>query len=219
MADAADDYVRRTERIKNLLSSYYGNSAGIGGANSQPGSPGARVEGVGVSGATAGDLPTASGALPLLTALDSADFDVSRHLAALTRGMGVERLLEEHRSMARDIKALDSDMQALVYENYDRFIMATDTIRDMRGRVDALEADMARLQTDMGERNTAHRVAAPHGSTDCDGVCDTLHSCTLRPPSHVCPGFFASPPSPCRVSCGHGVQTPWQPPAMWLPKS
>ena len=40
--------------------------------------------------------------------------------------------------MVRDIKALDSDMQTLVYENYNKFISATDTIRKVRrcgGRV------------------------------------------------------------------------------------
>ena len=37
--------------------------------------------------------------------------------------------MDEEQKMVRDIKGLDSDMQTLVYENYNKFISATDTIR------------------------------------------------------------------------------------------
>ena len=38
-------------------------------------------------------------------------------------------LMDKETEMVRHIKALDSDMQTLVYENYNKFISATDTIR------------------------------------------------------------------------------------------
>jgi hypothetical protein len=41
----------------------------------------------------------------------------------------LEGLLKKHVEMAAEIKNLDSDMQMLVYENYNKFISATDTIR------------------------------------------------------------------------------------------
>lgn len=41
----------------------------------------------------------------------------------------LDRLLQRHVEMAAEIKNLDSDMQMLVYENYNKFISATDTIR------------------------------------------------------------------------------------------
>lgn len=37
--------------------------------------------------------------------------------------------MDEEQKMVRDIRGLDSDMQTLVYENYNKFISATDTIR------------------------------------------------------------------------------------------
>lgn len=40
--------------------------------------------------------------------------------------------------MVSEIKSLDSDMQMLVYENYNKFISATDTIRKMKNRVEVL---------------------------------------------------------------------------------
>ena len=39
------------------------------------------------------------------------------------------------RSLDQQIKTLDSDMQTLVYENYNKFISATDTIRKMKSKV------------------------------------------------------------------------------------
>ena len=37
--------------------------------------------------------------------------------------------MDEEQKMVKDIRGLDSDMQTLVYENYNKFISATDTIR------------------------------------------------------------------------------------------
>lgn len=142
------DYARRTERIKNLLSSYYGNAEQ--GQTSTPGSS---------SGATAAaeaPAPFAAPVKPLGTTMDSPAFQADRHIAQMTKSYTVDRLLAEHRGMAREIKNLDSDMQQLVYENYNKFIAATDTIRAMKGNVDGMETDMDRLKTNMGER---HRVA------------------------------------------------------------
>eukprot|EP00882_Tetradesmus_deserticola_P017552 GHRQ01018803.1.p1 GENE.GHRQ01018803.1~~GHRQ01018803.1.p1 ORF type:complete len:158 (+),score=34.81 GHRQ01018803.1:384-857(+) len=145
-----EDYTRRTERIKNLLSSYYGN------ADQQQGAPGAS----GLAGTASQAAPDAllppTGAPRLHqaggTTLDSPAFNAEQHIAVMTKTYTVDRLLAEHRSMAREIKNLDSDMQQLVYENYNKFIAATDTIRAMKTNVDGMESDMARLQANMGTR-------------------------------------------------------------------
>ena len=47
--------------------------------------------------------------------------------------------------MAQEIKSLDSDMQMLVYENYSKFITATDTIRRMKSNVEGMGEKMERL--------------------------------------------------------------------------
>lgn len=41
----------------------------------------------------------------------------------------LEGLLQRHVEMAAEIKNLDTDLQMLVYENYSKFISATDTIK------------------------------------------------------------------------------------------
>ena len=42
-------------------------------------------------------------------------------------------LMDKETEMVRHIRSLDSDMQTLVYENYNKFISATDTIRKVFG--------------------------------------------------------------------------------------
>jgi hypothetical protein len=55
-------------------------------------------------------------------------------------------LVDQHRSLAADVGALDSDMQTLVYENYNKFIVATDIIRAMDGAMDGLDSRLRQLE-------------------------------------------------------------------------
>ena len=50
----------------------------------------------------------------------------------LLRDTPLPALLEKDNELVHDVKSLDSDMQMLVYENYNKFIKATDTIRSMK---------------------------------------------------------------------------------------
>jgi len=62
----------------------------------------------------------------------------------------LEQLLAEHRVTAKEIKNLESDLQQLVYENYSKFISATDTIRAMKTKVDGQLPELHHLKTTMG---------------------------------------------------------------------
>ncbi|CAG8771609.1 19004_t:CDS:2, partial [Racocetra fulgida] len=44
-----------------------------------------------------------------------------------------------------EIRQLDGDMKTLVYENYNKFISATDTIRKMKSNVESMESEMDQL--------------------------------------------------------------------------
>jgi hypothetical protein len=139
MAEGGDDYAKRTARIKNLLSSYYGEGGGPG--SSQPESPAVAAAAAGASprlGGPAGGPPAGGAHQPggspsrsraggpgAALSMDSPAFNADHHLQQLLRGLPLDRLLAEHRGMAREIKNLDSDMQQLVYENYNKFITAT----------------------------------------------------------------------------------------------
>ena len=73
-----------------------------------------------------------------------------RYLQSLLRTTRLDALLAKHAEMLLEIKNLDSDMQMLVYENYNRFICATDTIRTMKSNVDNMDASMQQLHSVTG---------------------------------------------------------------------
>ncbi|XP_069750367.1 vacuolar protein sorting-associated protein 51 homolog isoform X1 [Narcine bancroftii] len=57
--------------------------------------------------------------------------------------------MDSEKEMVKHIRALDSDMQTLVYENYNKFISATDTIRKMKNDFRKMEDEMDCLTTNM----------------------------------------------------------------------
>uniref|UniRef100_A0A8C0XE96 Vacuolar protein sorting-associated protein 51 homolog n=1 Tax=Castor canadensis TaxID=51338 RepID=A0A8C0XE96_CASCN len=59
------------------------------------------------------------------TDLNGAHFDPEVYLDKLRRECPLAQLMDSETDMVRQIRALDSDMQTLVYENYNKFISAT----------------------------------------------------------------------------------------------
>ena len=60
-------------------------------------------------------------------------------------------LVQKSNDLSLEIKELESDMQMLVYENYNKFISATETIQDMKMEVDGMEGEMGRLSKSVSE--------------------------------------------------------------------
>jgi hypothetical protein len=71
---------------------------------------------------------------------------VDQYCRTILRENNLEKLLELDKKMVDDIKKLDAKRQNLVYENYENFIGATDTIVKMKVDVDQMELDMEKLQ-------------------------------------------------------------------------
>ena len=61
----------------------------------------------------------------------------------------MKQLIDKERDLVREIQSLDSEMQTLVYENYNKFILATDTIRQMKSDFKVMEDEMEKLVSDM----------------------------------------------------------------------
>ena len=61
--------------------------------------------------------------------INGAHFKPDIFLTKLLKERSLTELMDKETEMVRHIKSLDSDMQTLVYENYNKFISATDTIR------------------------------------------------------------------------------------------
>lgn len=50
-------------------------------------------------------------------------------------------------SLLRNVKKLDHELQELVYRNYAKFISATDTIREMKDSVGAMDNKLLALSS------------------------------------------------------------------------
>ncbi|PON72395.1 Vacuolar protein sorting-associated protein [Trema orientale] len=80
-----------------------------------------------------------------LDAINTTSFDPDQYMNLLVQKSNLEGLLQRHVEMAAEIKNLDTDLQMLVYENYNKFISATDTIKRMKSNIVGMEANMEQL--------------------------------------------------------------------------
>ena len=72
-------------------------------------------------------------------------FSSHQHTQSLLTNQSLHTLLQTDESLALSIRLLDSTMQTLVYENYSKFIDATDAIRNIGRSVDVSQCGLARL--------------------------------------------------------------------------
>jgi len=81
--------------------------------------------------------------------LDSPNFDAFQHNQRLIALSSTHELLDKNETIALSIKNLDSRMQTLVYENYSKFINATDAIQSIGHSVKSSEEGLAKLKAGM----------------------------------------------------------------------
>jgi hypothetical protein len=96
------------------------------------------------------DPSTASSTAPLtryatLDTINTTSFDSDQYMNLLVQKSNMEGLLQRHVEMAAEIKNLDTDLQMLVYENYNKFISATETIKRMKNNIVGMEVNMEQL--------------------------------------------------------------------------
>ncbi|XP_050237497.1 vacuolar protein sorting-associated protein 51 homolog [Mercurialis annua] len=109
----------KAKRMRDLLSSFYSPDPAILSSNSSK--------------------------FASLDAINTAAFDAEQYMNLLLQKSNLEGLLHKHVEMAAEIKNLDTDLQMLVYENYNKFISATDTIKRMKNNIVGMETNMEQL--------------------------------------------------------------------------
>ncbi|KAI9868329.1 MAG: hypothetical protein M1813_005772 [Trichoglossum hirsutum] len=70
--------------------------------------------------------------------MDREEFQVEEYLEKVMRKQGLEGMLTVEGRLVNEIRGLDGERKALVYDNYSKLITATDTIRKMRSNMDPL---------------------------------------------------------------------------------
>ena len=106
--------------------------------------------------------------------LDSPYFDPDAHTSKYVIEGNVHDVLEVEERLALQVRTLDSTMQTLVYENYSKFIDATDAIRSIGVSVHANEEGLGRLSKGMQVIDETSRSVEDALGTLRDAVADKL---------------------------------------------
>lgn len=69
-----------------------------------------------------------------LSDIDANGFDADAYVRSKLRDNSLEELLKTYTRVLGEIRALDAEKKALVYDNYSKLITATETIRKVRHR-------------------------------------------------------------------------------------
>jgi hypothetical protein len=122
---AADSPRRRPkERKRQDLRSYYG----IDGATHTAGAA------------------QAQGSVALNPELDKDDFKLSEYVAKINQTPGPKDLLKLENELVRDIRILNGEHKALIYDNYGRILTISQTLKQMRLRLDAMSVSWGDFQ-------------------------------------------------------------------------
>ncbi|KAL4897736.1 Vps51/Vps67-domain-containing protein [Aspergillus ambiguus] len=81
------------------------------------------------------------------TELDSPDFDPQRYVDHLLATSSLSTVLKAENTLVGDIRTLDSERKALVYDNYSKLIRAVETIGKMRRSMDDRGAPLTMIKT------------------------------------------------------------------------
>ncbi|KAJ1796478.1 hypothetical protein LPJ59_003728, partial [Coemansia sp. RSA 2399] len=77
--------------------------------------------------------------------INSAHFDSKKYLKRLLLDEPIDGLLRTDNQLVSEIRQIDGDMKTMVYENYSKFISATETIGRMKEDADFMDAEMEKL--------------------------------------------------------------------------
>jgi len=104
--------------------------------------------------------------------LDSTHFDVAKHTKRYVLNSNVHPLLEKEEMLACQVRTLDSSMQTLVYENYSRFIEATDAIRNIGVNVQYNAGNLKKLSSSV--------IVAGETARDVETTCGKLRDSVVE---------------------------------------
>lgn len=92
--------------------------------------------------------PSLSGVgVPVAAELDSPNFDAQRYVDHLLATSSLSTILKAENTLVGDIRTLDGERKALVYDNYSKLIRAVETIGKMRQSMDQRGAPLTMTRT------------------------------------------------------------------------
>ncbi|KAH7639298.1 vacuolar protein sorting 51 [Dermatophagoides farinae] len=81
--------------------------------------------------------------------MNSTDFNPDIYMIKILKESRLSELMDTEQMLYKQIQTLDSEMQTLIYENYNKFISATETVKKMTSHFDKMEHELNLLSTNM----------------------------------------------------------------------
>jgi hypothetical protein len=145
-----DDEGAGLDRIRALMLNFYG----AGGDALDGEGDGDGNGGGGSGGGGDGGYNTGGRGRDRSMDIDHAAFDPAAYVLRAVRDDPLTSLLQADEALVSEVQELNNDMQNLVYENYNKFIDATDTIRKMKDQVEGMESEIELLIKTMDNVDT-----------------------------------------------------------------
>ena len=77
--------------------------------------------------------------------MNGSDFQAKEFFTSLINSKSLEQITRDYHKLENDIIQLDSDLQTLVYNNYTKFIQASETVNSMKTGLSSLSSQMKSL--------------------------------------------------------------------------
>uniref|UniRef100_A0A0G4H6L2 Uncharacterized protein n=1 Tax=Chromera velia CCMP2878 TaxID=1169474 RepID=A0A0G4H6L2_9ALVE len=81
--------------------------------------------------------------------IDSPDFNVKAFVDRCIQHGNLSAVVREAQSLKKDVKKIDHDLRQLVFANYNKFIYATDVMKDLCENLESIERELERLSPGM----------------------------------------------------------------------
>lgn len=85
--------------------------------------------------------------------LNSQNFDPTKYLHSFLKTNNTKNLIQKNIELEHDIKSYDQDIQSLVFENYNKFIISIETVKKMKENIIKVDDKLKVLSTSMQKIN------------------------------------------------------------------
>ncbi|KPJ05963.1 Protein fat-free-like [Papilio machaon] len=110
--------------------------------------------------------------------IDSSNFNSEMYLECLMKLATLKQVMDKEAEIVKQSQFLQSEMQTLVYENYNKFISATETVRKMRTDFQIMQEEMNKLSDNINKITTFSSQISEslkESGTNVNRLCSTRH--------------------------------------------
>jgi len=88
--------------------------------------------------------------------IDSVAFNSKGYFRNFIKDKGIEDIISKNNELFSEIRTLDSELQTLVYENYSKFISATDIIKNIKTNMSEIDSELVNLKKNLSSINHSY---------------------------------------------------------------